>query len=77
MFKVNIQNFFLRFLQKWPLILQKLSFLLKIFVKECKVFVKNSIRSYDDFREKEEGGSIYEMWPYGSSGLRTVAVVSE
>lgn len=41
MFKVNIQNFFLRFLQKWPLILQKLSFLLKIFVKECKVFVKN------------------------------------
>ena len=37
---------------------------------------ENSLRSYDDFREKEEGGSIYEMWPYGSSGLRTVAVVS-
>lgn len=37
---------------------------------------ENSLLSYDDFREKEEGGSSYEMWPYGSSGLRTVAVVS-
>ncbi len=28
---------------------------------------ENSLRSYDDFREKEEGESSYEMWPYGGS----------
>ena len=40
-----------------------------------------ALRSYDDFREREEkadgsAGDIYETWQYGNSGLRTVTVVS-
>ncbi len=39
------------------------------------------LRSYDDFREREDkkdgsAGTIYETWQYGNSGLRTVTVVS-
>ena len=41
----------------------------------------DALRSYDDFREREEkadgsAGDIYETWQYGNSGLRTVTVVS-
>ena len=41
----------------------------------------DALRSYDDFREREEkadgsDGDIYETWQYGNRGLRTVTVVS-
>ena len=41
----------------------------------------DGLRSYDDFREREDKedsspGAIYEAWQYGNSGLRTVTVVS-
>ena len=41
----------------------------------------NSLRSYDDFREREDkedgsAGTIYEAWQYGNSGLKAVTVVS-
>ncbi len=40
-----------------------------------------SLRSYDDFREREDkedgsAGTIYEAWQYGNSGLKAVTVVS-
>ena len=37
---------------------------------------ENSLRSYDDFREKEEGSPAMKCGPMAASGLRTVAVVS-
>ena len=37
----------------------------------------DSLRSYDDFREREgEDGDIYEVWQYGNSGLKAATVVS-
>ena len=42
---------------------------------------KDDLRSFDDFREREKKaneseGTIYEVWQYGNSGLKTVTVVS-